>query len=292
MASKKIRLVINFALAISLIVAASRIGLNLDLILEFLNTLGPYRAVLLFVVGLIGMFTFSLVTARVFFRYLDQDMPLLLMLFKTLITQIGKYFPIGPLSVLAQGETFRGEKGGRKQSYASVAYVTLSQIAAGGLIASLLLFETPSLAIPLGIASLFFLATTFLSMIYLDKFSMSSSTNLQRFFVLLRDLALLFIAWILVGSVTSVMIISSGSNEKFSALLAVSVIAWLAGILAFIAPAGLGVREAIFLLVLSESDKTALTTALVVSRTYFIFIDVFLAVIGFYYLRKKNEQKT
>jgi uncharacterized membrane protein YbhN (UPF0104 family) len=206
------------------------------------------------------------------------------------VAQLGKYLPGGIWSLVAQVGMSRELRVPGRQAAAA----TLVAMALGVICALLLAAVTLPLAVPelLGTYAWVFLAVPVLAALLLPRsvawwsgaafrlLGRSGPPVLLPWRVLLRAAVLLVLSWVLLGLHVGVLVRGIDPEGRASWLLCLGVfaLAWVAGFLVVVAPAGAGVREAALVLGLSGVlPAGAVLVVAVLSRALFLVADVLLA---------------
>jgi uncharacterized membrane protein YbhN (UPF0104 family) len=209
------------------------------------------------------------------------------------IAQLGKYLPGGIWSLVAQVSMAREMKiPGRQAATASFLGLALSIISALLVAGGTLPFAVPSLVTHYWWA---FLAVPVLLVLLhprsVEWWSGTAFRILRRpgepirltWAVLIRSIVLLLISWVALGLHFGVLVQGLGVGHTSLWLLGIGVfaLAWVAGFLIVIAPAGAGVREAALVLgFVGMLPAPQVLTVAVLSRVLLVVVDVLLA--GFF----------
>ena len=209
------------------------------------------------------------------------------------IAQLGKYLPGGIWSLVAQVSMAREMKiPGRQAATASFLGLALSIIAALLVAGGTLPFAVPALVTHFWWA---FLAVPVLVVLLhprsVEWWSGTAFRILRRpgepirlsSAVLLRSVGLLLISWVALGLHFGVLVqgLKGGSSSLWLLGIGVFALAWVAGFLIVIAPAGAGVREAALVLgFVGMLPAPQVLTVAVLSRVLLVVVDVLLA--GFF----------
>lgn len=207
-----------------------------------------------------------------------------------LISQLGKYIPGSVWTVLAQVELAREHEVPARRS-ATVSLLTLCVTTLAGLVAASLTLPFSSTTVSRDYGWVFLTAP--LLLLLLHPRSVATWSGLA--FRLLRrkpeplllswrglgaGVAWAMLTWAALGVHFGVLVrsVAGSGPETWSLSLGVFALAWVAGFLFVVAPAGAGVREAVLVLGLSSvvPAGAALVLALV-SRVVLVVVDVVLA---------------
>lgn len=209
------------------------------------------------------------------------------------IAQLGKYLPGGIWSLVAQVSMAREMKiPGRQAATASFLGLALSIIGALLVAGGTLPFAVPTLVTHYWWA---FLAIPVLVVLLhprsVEWWSGTAFRILRRpgepirlsWAVLVRSVVLLLISWVALGLHFGVLVqgLKSGHSSMWLLGIGVFALAWVAGFLIVIAPAGAGVREAALVLgFVGMLPAPEVLTVAVLSRVLLVVVDVLLA--GFF----------
>jgi uncharacterized membrane protein YbhN (UPF0104 family) len=210
------------------------------------------------------------------------------------IAQLGKYLPGGIWNLVAQVGMARDLRiPGRQAATATFLAVALSVISALLVAGVTLPFALPGILDDYWWA---FLAVPVLIVLLLPRsvawWSATAFRILRRpvtpvvlpWPVLLRSAFLLVVSWVLLGLHFGALVQGLPGPEQSRWLLSIGLfaLAWVAGFLIVVAPAGAGVREAALVLGFAAIlPAGAVLTVAVLSRVLFVLADVLLAG-GFY----------
>jgi uncharacterized membrane protein YbhN (UPF0104 family) len=206
------------------------------------------------------------------------------------IAQLGKYLPGGIWNLVAQVSMARDLKiPARQAATATFLAVALSVISALLLAGVVLPFALPGILADYWWA---FLAVPVLVLLLLPRsvawWSATAFRILRRpvtpvvlpWTVLLRSTGLLVVSWVLLGLHFGALVQGLPASGENLWLLSIGLfaLAWVAGFLVVIAPAGAGVREAALVLGFAAIlPAGAVLTVAVLSRMIFVLADVLLA---------------
>jgi glycosyltransferase 2 family protein len=206
------------------------------------------------------------------------------------LAQLGKYLPGGIWSLVAQVSMAREMKiPGRQAATASFLGLALSIIGALLVAGGTLPFAVPALVTHYWWA---FLAVPVLVVLLhprsVEWWSGTAFRILRRpgepirlsWAVLVRSIVLLLISWVALGLHFGVLVQGLGATHTSLWLLGIGVfaLAWVAGFLIVIAPAGAGVREAALVLgFVGMLPAPQVLTVAVLSRVLLVVVDVLLA---------------
>jgi glycosyltransferase 2 family protein len=206
------------------------------------------------------------------------------------LSQLGKYVPGGVWSLVAQVDFARDMRVPVRQA-ATATFLNLALNLIAGLVVAgcTLPFAVPGvlgrfwwafLPVPVLLALLHPRAITWWSGIAFRLLRRPVTPVDLPWSVLLRCLALSVVGWVALGLHFGVLVAGLGPMEPSTWMLSIGAfaLAWIAGFLVVIAPAGAGVREAALVLAFAGVLPTAavLTVALL-SRVLLIAADVLLA---------------
>jgi glycosyltransferase 2 family protein len=210
------------------------------------------------------------------------------------VAQLGKYLPGGIWNLVAQVGMARDLKvPARQAATATFLSIALSIIAALILAGVTLPFAVPGLLAAYWWA---FLAVPVLVALLLPRsvawWSATAFRILRRpvtpvhlpWGVLLRTTALLTLSWALLGLHLGVLVqgLPGAGGSQWLMSIGLFALAWVAGFLVVVAPAGAGVREAALVLGFAAVlPAGAVLTVAVLSRLLFVVSDVLLAA-GFF----------
>jgi uncharacterized membrane protein YbhN (UPF0104 family) len=210
------------------------------------------------------------------------------------VAQLGKYLPGGIWNLVAQVGMARDLKiPARQAATATFLSIALSIIAALILAGVTLPFAVPGLLAEYWWA---FLAIPVLVALLLPRsvawWSATAFRILRRpvtpvhlsWSVLLRTTALLTLSWALLGLHLGVLVqgLPGAGSSQWLMSIGLFALAWVAGFLVVVAPAGAGVREAALVLGFAAVlPAGAVLTVAVLSRVLFVLSDVLLAA-GFF----------
>jgi len=216
------------------------------------------------------------------------------------IGNLGKYIPGGVFQVVGRGEL--ATRGGvpRSAAYNSVALSMGATYICGGLVAAILLpfvlLEHGSigntwwvfLVIPIGLAALHPKILGKMFIIAEKAFGGSEERVVPSWSASVKLVAWHAPGWFLNGVACWVTALCFDTGAPFFTIVFAGIISWVGGFLVIFVPSGLGVREAIFVLIASVSmtSSTAATVA-IVSRLVFVVGDLvgaFAATV----VRKRN----
>lgn len=206
------------------------------------------------------------------------------------VAQLGKYLPGGIWNLVAQVGMARDLKiPARQAATATFLAVALSVISALLLAGVVLPFALPDILADYWWA---FLAVPVLAVLLLPRsvawWSGTAFRILRRpvtpvvlpWTVLLRSAGLLVLSWVLLGLHFGALVHGLPGSEENLWLLSIGLfaLAWVAGFLVVIAPAGAGVREAALVLGFAAILPAGpVLTVAVLSRVLFVLADVLLA---------------
>jgi uncharacterized membrane protein YbhN (UPF0104 family) len=206
------------------------------------------------------------------------------------LSQLGKYVPGGIWSLVAQVDYARDMKVPTRQAAVATFLNLALNIIAGLVVAGLTIpFAVPGLLnrfwwafipVPLLLALLHPRAVTWWSGVAFRLLRRPATPVHLSWSVLLRCLALSVAGWVALGLHFGVLVAGLGQMEPSTWVLSVGAfaLAWIAGFLVFVAPAGAGVREAALVLGFAGiQPPTAVLTVALLSRVLLIAADVILA---------------
>lgn len=209
------------------------------------------------------------------------------------VGQLGKYIPGGVWSIAAQAELGRAHGLARTGSaVASLASMLVSMVTAAlvGILA-LLLGSTDGLATFWWLGIVVVLGLVALTPPVLGRLIALAMRLLRRppqtitltWGGTVMSIVWSVVMWIAYGAQATVVLHAFGAHSSvlFPVATGAYAVAWLVGFLVVIAPAGLGPREAVLLLLLgSVTNPTGALALAVVSRAFMTLGDVVLAGLG------------
>lgn len=288
------RPVIGLLAVAGLVLGANKVGLAADDISTAVARIGNLNGLILLVLACAGMWGFSAVSALVLDRYEDDvDFPHALAV--TLSSQLGKYLPTGMGAVVARAEVYKNGAGGRKRSYAYVLFTTACQLA-GGAVVAVAAFAVNRQGIDarvlvavaaLGAANL--VVGVYLGM-RLDVWHPDAgNAGVRAWSGRTALITALHVAPWLVAAVVPVLCfhwlgIGVGVSEGIFA----SVVSWIAGMLVFVLPAGVGVREVLFTSILFGVSPVNAGLVAVISRALYTVADLIGGVAALVWLRLRD----
>jgi uncharacterized membrane protein YbhN (UPF0104 family) len=278
----------GFVVAVVVAIAVTLWRLR-DQVVESLSEISPALVVLSLVLGVLGAWLPGVVWRDLL---ADQGFPTGRAAGQRafFIAQLGKYLPGGIWSLVAQVAMARDLKIPGRQA-ATATFLTL----AFSIISALLVAAvTLPIAFPELVAAYWwvFLAVPVLLVLLhprsIEWWSGTAFRLLRRpgepvrlsWPVLLRATGLLIASWLALGAHFGVLVSEVGDGSAAEWLLSIGVfaLAWVAGFLVVIAPAGAGVREAALVLGFSGVLPAGVVLALaVLSRVLLVVADVLLA---------------
>jgi uncharacterized membrane protein YbhN (UPF0104 family) len=278
----------GFVVAVVVAIAVTLWRLR-DQVVESLSEISPALVVLSLVLGVLGAWLPGVVWRDLL---ADQGFPTGRAAGQRafFIAQLGKYLPGGIWSLVAQVAMARDLKIPGRQA-ATATFLTL----AFSIISALLVAAvTLPIAFPDVVAAYWwvFLAVPVLLVLLhprsIEWWSGTAFRLLRRpgepvrlsWPVLLRATGLLIASWLALGAHFGVLVSEVGDGSAAEWLLSIGVfaLAWVAGFLVVIAPAGAGVREAALVLGFSGVLPAGVVLALaVLSRVLLVVADVLLA---------------
>jgi uncharacterized membrane protein YbhN (UPF0104 family) len=278
----------GFVVAVVVAIAVTLWRLR-DQVVESLSEISPALVVLSLVLGVLGAWLPGVVWRDLL---ADQGFPTGRAAGQRafFIAQLGKYLPGGIWSLVAQVAMARDLKIPGRQA-ATATFLTL----AFSIISALLVAAvTLPIAFPDDVAAYWwvFLAVPVLLVLLhprsIEWWSGTAFRLLRRpgepvrlsWPVLLRATGLLIASWLALGAHFGVLVSEVGDGSAAEWLLSIGVfaLAWVAGFLVVIAPAGAGVREAALVLGFSGVLPAGVVLALaVLSRVLLVVADVLLA---------------
>jgi hypothetical protein len=206
------------------------------------------------------------------------------------IAQLGKYLPGGIWALVAQVGMARDLKvPGRQAASATFLSIALSLISAMLLAGIVLPFAVPGLmgeywwvflAVPLLVVLLLPPVVAWWSALAFRLLRRPATPIRLPWSVLLRLTLLLSGSWLLLGLHFGALIRGLDANVSSPWLLSIGVfsLAWVAGFLVLVAPAGAGIREAALVLGFATVlPGGAVLTVAVLSRVLFVLADLLLA---------------
>lgn len=271
-----------------------------DEVSRSLHQMGPLSVIGALVLALVGLFCSSLCW-RALLSELDHPLPVLIAVRVFFLSQIGKYLPGSVWPIVAQMEMTRDLGIARRRSAtAYLLFWVLNPLTGLIVAAATLPFASPDAArhyawvalfVPLGLAVLH---PRILTPLLNRLFTVLRRPTLERplrIAGLARAGGWLVVMWVFYG--LSILALAAPLDVHGGAALPACIgayaLAWSAGFLFIIAPAGLGVRDAALVLTLSPVMSVSSATAVAaVSRVVQTLGDgVWAAVAGFLHGRRK-----
>jgi uncharacterized membrane protein YbhN (UPF0104 family) len=221
------------------------------------------------------------------------------------VAQLGKYLPGGIWNLVAQVGMARDLKiPARQAATATFLSVALSVIAALLLAGVTLPFAVPGLiddywwaflAVPVLVALLLPRSVAWWSATAFRILRRPVTPVVLPWTVLLRSTALLVLSWLLLGLHLGALVQGLPGADRPLWLMSIGLfaLAWVAGFLVVVAPAGAGVREAALVLGFATVlPAGAVLTVAVLSRVLFVLADVLLAGALFLAGRRGSADRT
>lgn len=210
------------------------------------------------------------------------------------VSQIGKYIPGSVWPVLSQMEMARDRGYSRARAgAASVLSMLVGVVTSGSVACVVMLTRAPSaltdywfvlLVVPAGIFVLtppgLRMVIQLIGRVLHKEFDVSTIRGMRILYSCLWALAM----WGLYGIHTWIILrdLGAAGAVSLSAAVGAFAFAWVIGFLVVLAPAGVGVREAVMVLALGGAVSTATAFAFaIVSRVVLTLIDAAVACLGF-----------
>ena len=199
------------------------------------------------------------------------------------VGEIGKYVPGGIWTFVGRAELARRGGLDRPSAYGSVALsLALLQVAAACVAAVVLPFTSITrhsaaawlvlLVVPVGLALLHHRVLEPL-LAFVERATKRSLTiTVPPFATTLRLVAGYIPAWLAIGTGTWAIARAFDAHAPFASVFAATIVSWIVGFLVLVVPGGVGVRESVFVAVLTLPGGVAATTALV-ARLVFMVVD-------------------
>ena len=264
-----------------------------DLVIESLQSIEPGLVLLSLVLGVAGALLPGVVWRDLLASQGYRTAPVAgLRVF--FLAQLGKYLPGGIWNLVAQVDMARDLRiPARQAATATFLAVALSVIAALLVAGAALPFAIPGListywwaflAIPALVVLLLPPVVEWWSALAFRILRRPATPVRLTWTVLMRATVLLLISWVLLGLHFGALVQGLGGSGASLWLMSVGVfaLAWVAGFLILVAPAGAGVREAALVLGFAAVlPAGAVLTVAVLSRFLLVAADVLLAL-GFF----------
>ncbi len=218
-------------------------------------------------------------------RLLGSGLPLLSSLRGFFLGQLGKYVPGGIWAIVGQGEWARSGGVSGAVAYTSVVF-SVGAVYLAALIVAAVLAPASGLLRPGGSASLALLILLPLGFAAVHpRVIRRVLTTLHR--MTGREVAVVvppwrnssalvlqqLPTWLVIGASSVAIAASLGHTAEPFNVASATVVAWIAGFVALPTPAGLGVREAVFVTLATSLPTGIAATVAVVSRLAFIVAD-------------------
>lgn len=199
------------------------------------------------------------------------------------LSQLGKYLPGGVWNFVAAAEIGRAAGIARGPIVASFALALMIGVASSLVVALTLVPQflavseiSPWLiAAAASLASAAYFARSWLHRVWVGRFATLTLPDPQS---LMKSALLAIGGWFAAGFMTSALLVALGTEPDLSLLLTATgayAFAWLAGFVVFVAPAGLAVREAALIAVLTtQVDMSAASAAAILARAVVTLADL------------------
>lgn len=202
------------------------------------------------------------------------------------VGQLGKYVPGGIWPVVGRAEMARRSGVGGRVAYLSTVYSLVATYAgalATAAIASLPLTQEPAgwwwspWLLPGLILGVLLLHPRVLTGVigWVRRFAPSVETiPIPRWIEAIRTVVVHVPAWVGISVATWLVVSAYGGTTPLPALLVVTPLAWLAGFVVVASPGGLGVREAVFVAVITPWDPELAAAIALTARLVFVLVDL------------------